>query len=180
MDDTIYRRLVQTSVTCFLYCGDNYLFIKRSPTKRIDPGRLNGVGGRVEPHENYLDAAIRETEEETGYKVTIDNITLSGVVKLEDGYPEDWVMCFFKIKVPHMRPPKDDKLSGDGELIWLKKDKILTSEYDLVDDLNYCMQDIINGKELFFITAQLDANQKITNASISKLPLPSTAPMNTP
>jgi len=101
MDDTKYRRLVQTSVTCFLYHADDYLFVKRSLTKRIDPGRLNGIGGKIEPHENYLDAAIRETEKETGYKVSVDDITLSGVVKLEGGYVEDWVMCFFKIKVPH-------------------------------------------------------------------------------
>jgi 8-oxo-dGTP pyrophosphatase MutT (NUDIX family) len=171
MDDTKYHRLVQTSVTCFLYHGDDYLFLKRSTTKRIDPGRLNGVGGRVEPHENYLDAAIRETEEETGYKVNFDDITLSGVVKLEGGYAEDWVMCFFKIKVPHKSVPEGIESEKEGTLIWLDKDKILSSEYDLVDDLNYCMQDIINGKELFLITAQLDANQKITVSSTSKLPL---------
>ena len=74
MDDKKYRRLVQTSVTCFLYHGDDYLFLKRNLSKRIDPGRLNGIGGRVEPRENYLDAAIRETKEETGYQVSVDDI----------------------------------------------------------------------------------------------------------
>jgi len=171
MDDMKYRRLVQTSVTCFLHHGDDYLFLKRSPTKRVDPGRLNGVGGRLEPGENYLDAAIRETEEETGYKVGIDDVRLSGVVKLEGGYAEDWVMCFFKIKVPDKTIPKGDESDEEGTLVWLNKDKILNSEYELVDDLNYCMQDIINEKELFFITARLDDSQKITVASTSKLPL---------
>ena len=171
MDDAKYRRLVQTSVTCFLYHGDNFLFVKRSLKKRIDPGRLNGVGGRLEPGENYLDAAIRETEEETGYRVSIEDVSLAGVVKLEGGYPEDWVMCFFKIKVPHMNLPIEGDPNDEGEPVWLHKDKILGSEYDLVDDLNYCMQDIINGKEVFFITAQLDKNQKITVANVSKLPI---------
>lgn len=168
-DDTIYRRLVQTSVTCFLYHGDDYLFLKRGPHKRVDPNRLNGIGGRVEPGENYLDAAIRETEEETGYKVNVDDVELAGVVKLEGGYPEDWVMCFFKIKVPHKRIPIGDSPTDDGQLLWLHKDKILQNEYELVDDLNYCMQDIITGKELFFITAQVDDNEKIIVASTSKL-----------
>ena len=143
--------------------------MKRSLKKRIDPGRLNGVGGRLEPGENYLDAAIRETEEETGYKVNVEDVRLAGVVKLHGGYPEDWIMCFFKIEVPHMNIALDDKLKEEeGEFIWLHKDKILDSEYDLVDDLNYCMQEIINGKELFFITAQLDEKQKLTVASVSK------------
>jgi 8-oxo-dGTP pyrophosphatase MutT (NUDIX family) len=171
IDDTVYRRLVQTSVTCFLYHGDNYLFVKRSLNKRIDPGRLNGVGERLEPSENYLDAAIRETEEEIGYKASVENISLAGIVKLEGGYTEDWVMCFFKIEVPHMNIPIDVDLNEEGEPLWLHKDEILSGEYDLVDDLNYCMQDIINGKERFFITAQLDKNQKITTANVSKLPI---------
>jgi 8-oxo-dGTP pyrophosphatase MutT (NUDIX family) len=162
---------VQTSVTCFLYHGDNYLFLKRSANKRIDPGRLNGVGGRLDPGESYLDAAIRETEEETGYRVNIEDVSLAGIVKLEGGYPEDWVMSFFKIRVPHMNIPVNDISREEGELIWLHKDKILDSDYDLVDDLNYCMQDIVNGKEQFFITAQLDEKQKITSASVSKLPI---------
>jgi len=172
MDDTAYRRLVQTSVTCFLYHGDDYLFIQRSPTKRIDPGKLNGVGGWLEPGENYLDAAVRETEEETGYTVSIEDISLAGVVKLQGGYPEDWVMCFFKIRVPHKHVPAGSEPNDDGKLLWLPKDKILNSEYELVDDLHYCMQDIITGKELFFITAQLDSNQKIIAANTSKLPIP--------
>jgi hypothetical protein len=49
MDDDKYIRKVQTSVTNFIYCGDDYLFLKRNLNKRVDPGRLNGVGGRLEP-----------------------------------------------------------------------------------------------------------------------------------
>lgn len=169
MDDKKYRRLVQTSVTCFLYHGDDYLFLKRNLSKRIDPGRLNGIGGRVEPRENYLDAAIRETKEETGYQVSVDDIRLSGVVKLDGGYSEDWVMCFFKIMVPSKKIPIGTMTDEDGELLWLHKSEILESEYELVDDLNYCMQDIVNEKELFFITAQVDKHQKIISASVSKL-----------
>lgn len=135
MEEEKYLRQVQTSVTNFLYCGDEYLFIKRNLNKRIDPGRLNGIGGRVEPGENYLEAAIRETEEETGYKVTPEDIKLSAVAKLEGGYKEDWVMCFFKIKVPHKNIPLGNK-TEDGDLLWINKDEVFSSEHELVDDLN--------------------------------------------
>jgi 8-oxo-dGTP pyrophosphatase MutT (NUDIX family) len=167
MDDDKYIRKVQTSVTNFLYCGDDYLFIKRNLNKRVDPGRLNGVGGRLEPGEDYKAAALREIEEETGYQVASEDIQLVAVGKLEGGYQEDWVMCFFKAKVLTKQIPLGNA-SEDGELIWLNKDKVLDSEYELVDDLNYCFKDIIEGKSIVFFTAKVGDDQKIYEVSISK------------
>jgi len=163
-----YERRVQRSVTLFIYNGNSYLFLKRNLKKKVDPGRLNGIGGRVESGENYLDAAIRETMEETGYQVTPENIQLTGVVTLEGGYATDWVMCFFKIKVLSKVIPAGNH-TDDGDLIWLDKDKVLDSEYELVDDLNYCFKDIVQGKNIFFLTAQLTDNQKIFKTSVGKL-----------
>lgn len=168
MNHQKYIRKVQTSVTCFLYCGDEYLFIHRNSNKLIDPNRLNGIGGRVEEGENYLDAAMRETEEETGYMVTTKDIQLSAIVRLEGGYTEDWVMCFFKVAVPSKDIPHGNK-TDDGELVWLHKDKVLDSAYELVDDLNYCFRDIVAGDSILFINAQVNKKQKITQISISKL-----------
>lgn len=163
-----YIRKVQTSVTNFLHCGDYYLFLLRSPDKRIDPNKLNGIGGRLEGGEDYLSAAIRETEEESGYIVTPENIKLSGVVKLEGGYDEDWVMCFFKIEVDSKDIPIGSETKND-KLLWIHKDEVLDSEYEIVDDLNYCFRDIVEGKHQFFITAKVNDDQKITEASIAKL-----------
>lgn len=167
MDDDKYIRKVQTSVTNFIFCGDDYLFIKRNPNKRIDPGRLNGVGGRLEPGENYMAAAIREIKEETGYQVDQDSVQLAAVGKLEGGYQEDWVMCFFKVKVSTKRIPLGNA-TEDGELIWLNKDKVLDSDYELVDDLNYCFKDIVEGKNLVFFTAKVGDDHKISEVSISR------------
>lgn len=163
-----YKRFTQTSVTNFLYCGDYYLFLKRRLNKQIDPGKLNGIGGRLEIGEDYLAAAIRETKEEAGYRVDSSNVQLSGIVKLEGGYDEDWVMCFFKIKVPSKNLPLG-KAIGDGELIWIHKDKVLDSQYQLVDDITYCFKDIVEGKYIFFITAKLYNNQKVSSINVSKI-----------
>lgn len=167
-EDQKYIRKVQSSVTNFLHFGDKYLFIKRNANKRVDPNRLNGIGGRLEPGEDYLSAAIRETEEETGYKVAAEDISLAGVVKLEGGYGEDWIMCFFKIKVDSLDIPRGDD-TEDGKLIWLDKDNVLDSEYELVDDLNYSFKDIVSNENTFFMTAQLNEKEKIENVSIGKL-----------
>jgi 8-oxo-dGTP pyrophosphatase MutT (NUDIX family) len=112
-------------------------------------------------------AAIREIEEETGYKVAPENLQLVAVGKLEGGYQEDWVMCFFKANVSTKNIPKDNK-TEDGELIWLNKDKVLDSEYELVDDLNYCFKDIVEGKSIVFFTAKVGDDQRITGVNISK------------
>lgn len=169
MEKDKYIRKVQCSVTNFLHYKDDYLLLHRDSNKRVDANRLNGIGGRVEPGENYLDAAIRETEEETGFKVSAKDIHLAGIVKLEGGYDEDWVMCFFKIAVPTKNIPLGDK-TVDGNLVWIHKDKVLDSEYQLVDDLNYCFKDVVSGDSIFFITAKINNNQKISDVSISKLP----------
>ncbi len=168
MSDEKYIGRIQTSVTNFLYHGDEYLFVLRNPNKRIDPNRLNGIGGRVEPEENYLEAAIRETEEETGYVVSINDIQLSGIVRLEGGYDEDWVMCFFKIFVPTKAIPIGNH-TEDGTLLWIHKDKIFDTEHELVDDLNYCMKDVIAGESTFFTNIQLNDKQKATKVSVSKI-----------
>jgi len=157
-----YKRLVQSSVTLFVHCGDDYLFLKRAADKRVDPGLLNGVGGRVESGENYLSAAIRECIEETGYQPSLDQVQFSGVVQITGGYSEDWVMCFFKIEVDHKNIPIGS-LTADGELIWIHKDDVLTSDYELVDDLNYCFSDIVKGDKMIFANYHVNDSEKITS-----------------
>jgi 8-oxo-dGTP pyrophosphatase MutT (NUDIX family) len=176
MHDEKYIRRVQTSVTNFIHCGDEYLFIHRSPHKRVDAGRLNGIGGRVEPGENYLDAVIRETKEETGYMADSLSIRLAAVFRLEGGYTEDWVMCFFHTEVPSKHIPHELMETKDGKLIWLHKDKVLDSGYELVDDIYYCFKDITEGKYLQFGNALIGSDERIKKMSISRLKMQQQSP----
>jgi 8-oxo-dGTP diphosphatase len=52
--------------------GGEYLLLHRAETKRRQPGRWTGVGGRVEPDEmdNLNASALRELVEETGFDAT--------------------------------------------------------------------------------------------------------------
>lgn len=168
-DQEKYIRKVQTSVNNFLYHGDDYLMLHRKESARVDPGRLNTIGGRIEPGENFLDAVVRETEEETGYVIDPEGISLAGIVKLEGGYDEDWVMIFFKTLVESKEIPHGSK-TNDGELLWIHKDKVLDSEYELVDDFYYCFKDVVAGDSIFFLTAKLDKKQKVKDVSMAKLP----------
>lgn len=155
------------SVTNFLYYKDQYLFVHRTNrVNKVDGNRLNGIGGKLEPNENFSQAAIRETYEETGYVITEKNIQLAGVVRMQGGYEDDWMMCFFKIEVPTLDIPFGTK-NDEGELLWIPADKVLTSNYELVDDLHYCFLDIVNGKMPFFAHAEIDGNEKVAKWNVS-------------
>ncbi len=169
MSEEKYIRKVQTAVNNFIFHGDDYLMLHRKKSARVDPGRLNTIGGRVEPGENFLDAVVRETEEETGYVIDSEDISLAGVVKLEGGYDEDWVMMFFKTAVDSKEIPHGSK-TDDGELLWIHKDKVLDSDFELVDDFYYCFKDVVASDSIFFLTAKLDEKQKVRDVSMSKLP----------
>lgn len=162
-------RLTYCSVTVFLHSGDEYLLLHRLPTKKIDPNRLNGIGGKLEPSEDYLTAAIRETEEETGYKIQASDFHLAGIARLEGGYQQDWIVAFFKVEVRDKKIPVGNHTS-DGELLWMDKTAVLQSGYELVDDLKICFPILVQGKEMFFLAAKLNEREKVESYSLQTVP----------
>jgi hypothetical protein len=56
--------------------------------------------------------------------------------------------------------------------MWIHKDKVLDSSYEVVDDLNYCFKDIVSEDNFFFMTAKVNEDKKIYETAISKIPNP--------
>ncbi len=164
------KRDIVASVTNFLCCGNDYLFLHRNSNASINADELNGIGGKVEPKEDYLSAAIRETEEETGYKVQQEDVKFLGIIIFEGGYSKDWITCFFKIKVPSKKIPIGNK-TREGILVWLNKNKVLNNKkYKLVDDVNYIFADIISEGKQFFMNVEVGGeNLTIVKESTKKL-----------
>ena len=54
----------ERATLCFVIRGDNILLIRKK--RGLGAGKINGPGGRLEPGESSLQAAIRETQEELG------------------------------------------------------------------------------------------------------------------
>ncbi|MFZ1721545.1 MAG: NUDIX domain-containing protein [Microgenomates group bacterium] len=162
------KRGIESSVTCFVHCGDDFLFLHRNESRKVDANRLNGVGGKLDKGENFLDAAIRETREETGYAITKDQVRLAAVAQLHGGYAKDWTMCFFTIEVPTKKIPIGTQ-NHEGQLLWIPADQVLQSEFELVDDLNYCWEAIARRDSVLFFTAEVDDNEKIASIKMSEL-----------
>ncbi len=168
-DKNTSRKKVQLSTTCFLRFGDEFLFIFRNKNpKKVDYMRLNGVGGKVEPGESFLQCAIREVEEETGYKVEAKDCRFLAVGHLSGGYEDDWLVNFFEMKVESKKIPLGSE-NREGSLIWMKADELLTNEREKVDDLNHIWPRILGEVEgesgvksgVEFFAAQLDGNEKV-------------------
>lgn len=59
-------------VAGFMFGGDNVALIRKTKPA-WQAGRLNGIGGKIEPGETPIQAMVREFEEETGFKTYPDN-----------------------------------------------------------------------------------------------------------
>lgn len=162
-------RLTRKSVTCFLRYQDEFLFIHRTKKGNdTDAGRLNGIGGKLEYGEDFLSAALRETFEETGYQIAKNDCVLRAIVNMQGGYTDDWVICFFVMQVSTKTVPNGPE-NSEGELIWLHKDAVLKSGYELVDDLNYCWNDLANTEKMLFMGAQVNSSEKIDTIKIETI-----------
>jgi 8-oxo-dGTP diphosphatase len=77
------RYMVIPRTLIFLTRGEKVLLQKASASKRLWPGRYNGIGGHVEAGEDVWSAARRETLEETG--LIPEDLWLCGTIFVDTG-----------------------------------------------------------------------------------------------
>jgi 8-oxo-dGTP pyrophosphatase MutT (NUDIX family) len=99
---------------CYIRSEGSYLFLKRSPEK-FEGGRYCTPGGHVEPSETPLDAAVRETFEETGIEVSSESFKSLGIFYSQ--FPERNILdhVFFK---DIGRRPKVELSSEHTDYAW--------------------------------------------------------------
>lgn len=151
---TMYEKLVELTVNVFISCGPEYLFLKRSSSKKTNPGKIIAVGGRVESGETFFDAAVREVFEETGYRILESSLHFAGVIEFGDGFTPQCIACQFKAEIADNRIPKGST-TDDGQLFWVHEKEILSGAWDVVQDLHFYFLHIMNDRP-FFATIQKD------------------------
>ena len=55
-------------------------------SRKDDPNAFGIPGGKVDPNESFLHAAVRETLEETGYEAVVSDFAAINPFIVEDGY----------------------------------------------------------------------------------------------
>lgn len=122
------RHVVVPRTLIFITHGREVLLLRGAPTKRIWPGKLNGIGGHIEPHEDVYTSARREIREETGLEV--EALTLRGVLHIArpDRDPGVLLMVFTGEALS-----KEVRASPEGEALWYPLDAL--PQENLVQDL---------------------------------------------
>lgn len=112
--------------------GEEMLLLLGAPGKRLWANKYNGIGGHVEPGEDFLAAAQRELAEETGLHGV--NLILRGVINIAvhpTGDAPNGVAVFVftgQTEERSLRP------SGEGGLHWVPLAAL--ESLPLVDDLH--------------------------------------------
>jgi len=84
--DEVHRTglVCRLAYVCFYTADREVILQKRSDTKKNDAGKLTTtVSGHIASGQSYLEAAVRETLEESGIKVEASDLTDLGVVRAD-------------------------------------------------------------------------------------------------
>lgn len=112
-----------------IFSEGKVLLVKRPMTKKVNPGKYSGIGGKVEQKESYLQAAKRELKEETGLE--IENLRPYGVTQsVAPSFGAEWVHVNFIATLPK---PITLPSSEEGDFQWIEP--LSVDKLDMVSDL---------------------------------------------
>ena len=127
------------SVNALIWCKGKVLLLERAKNKKVDPGLFSGIGGKVEPHESYYDALIREIKEETGI-TEIESIRPFSVTQHPLPQSElEWVNIYFIVNIGKQVKIKS---SVEGTFHWIDPNDIesLPTPTDIKDYFKILLQ----------------------------------------
>lgn len=130
----------KVATICVLKNGDHFLLLKRA--KEPNKGLYTPLGGKLDPFETPLNAAIRETWEESGIKV--NNMEFRGILTETSPVDYNWISYVYLAEIEKQTTAESD----EGTLEWMHLDdllKIPTPKTDL-----YIYKSLIKGSKFIF------------------------------
>jgi 8-oxo-dGTP diphosphatase len=153
------------SVNALIWSKGKVLLLKRAKDKKVDPGKYSGIGGKVEPGEDFYTAILREIKEETGIEkfktIRVFSIT-------QHPYPPtnaEWVNVYFYVEIDKARKILPN---NDGEFHWINPTDV--ANLLMVEDLKEYIK-ILSSSPNSFILGFFDHDKsgKLTKKSVTVL-----------
>lgn len=139
--------LKRAATLCILKNKDSFLLLKR--LKEPNKDSFTPVGGKLDPFESPLKAAIRETFEETGIKV--ETMKYCGILTESSPTKYNWINFVYIAEIDFIEPP----FCNEGTLMWIPFDELLNVPTPKTDWFIY--KYILDGKS-FSLNAEYDEN----------------------
>jgi 8-oxo-dGTP diphosphatase len=120
--------------------GERQVLLGRKK-KGLGLGNIVGLGGKLEPGETALDAAVREVEEESGLTVTADALTAMGVLTYLFPHKPAWSQRSNVFVTDRFSgtPRESDELNP----VWFAIDRLPVD--DMWDDARHWLPGVLNG-----------------------------------
>lgn len=109
----VHPGIKRTAAMVVLRHGEEFLLLKRN--KEPNAGRYVPIGGKLEPYERPIDAAIRETYEEAGLRVGKAQLQYAGVLAESSPTNYNWLCFIYVVDISRIPPPPCD----EGSLEWI-------------------------------------------------------------
>jgi 8-oxo-dGTP diphosphatase len=115
--NTIPIGMKRAATLCILRHQNQFLLLKR--LKEPNKDTYTPVGGKIDPFENPLKAAIRETFEETG--IQIGSMKFCGLLTETSPTKYNWINYVYLAEIDYIEPPQ----CNEGTLKWISFDDLL-------------------------------------------------------
>ena len=109
--------LKKVAVICILKNDDKFLLLKR--LKEPNKDLFTPLGGKIDPFETPLDAAIRETWEESGIRV--EKMDFCGILTESSPTKYNWTSYVYISEIEFQEGPE----CNEGTLHWINANEIL-------------------------------------------------------
>ncbi|MBC7387020.1 MAG: NUDIX domain-containing protein [Cryobacterium sp.] len=124
------------AVLIYVFCHfsdgiERVLMIHRDSADRpgdFHAGKWNGLGGKCEADESYLEAAVRELEEESTLRLAPEVFKFAGFLQFPNFKPrksEDWSCMLYRARVDESAALSVPEKNAEGSLHWVKTTEIL-------------------------------------------------------
>jgi len=142
--------LKKAATLCVLKNDDRFLLLKRF--KEPNNNKYTPVGGKIDPFENPLNCAIRETYEETGIKV--DSMKFCGLLTETSPINYNWICYVYLAEIDNIPAPD----CNEGKLQWINFEQLLEIPTPKTDWFIY---KYIVDKKPFAFTAEFNKDMQI-------------------